>query len=116
MPFCLLPEPLRASLACVAARALCSWEPAARSHSPRASAVGCSGEKPRFSEFGERFTGDSGINRLMDDLADATRPGAPPVLMMGGGNPAQIPEVKEAIRSAMLEMLEDEEGSAPGSA
>ena len=78
--------------------------------------VGCSGEKPRFSEFGERFTGDSGINRLMDDLADATRPGAPPVLMMGGGNPAQIPEVKEAIRSAMLEMLEDEEGSAPGSA
>jgi valine--pyruvate aminotransferase len=68
-----------------------------------------------WTDFGRRFTADSGINRLMDDLADATRPGAPPVLMMGGGNPAQIPEVKEALRETMIKMLQDEPGeqSAP---
>jgi hypothetical protein len=67
------------------------------------------GDEERWSDFGKRFTADSGINRLMDDLADATRPGAPPILMMGGGNPAQIPEVKEALRETMLQLLHDDE-------
>ena len=47
-------------------------------------------DEEQWTDFGKRFTADSGINRLMDDIALATAPGAPPVLMMGGGNPAQV--------------------------
>ena len=79
---------------------------------PRAAAraLSTAPEEEKWTDFGRRFTADSGINRLMDDIALATRPGAPPVLMMGGGNPAQIPEVKEALRETMLKMLHDEPG------
>ena len=45
-----------------------------------------------FSRFAKKFTGHSGISQLMDDLADAMA-GNQDVLMLGGGNPAHIPEV-----------------------
>ena len=41
----------------------------------------------RFSLFGSKFGGDSGITGLMDDLGNALNT-ASDIIMMGGGNPA----------------------------
>jgi len=61
-------------------------------------------EKMRFSAFGDKFSGRSGILQLMDDLGKAmSSPKAP--LMLGGGNPAFIPEVQSRIRARMQAML-----------
>ena len=46
----------------------------------------------KFSKFGNRFTRDTGARQLMDDLGTAMSSEAP-VMMLGGGNPAHIPEV-----------------------
>ncbi|MEI8594322.1 valine--pyruvate transaminase [Photobacterium sp. Hal280] len=42
-----------------------------------------------FSTFGNKFARYSGITQLMDDLNDGLR--NPEAIMLGGGNPAQIP-------------------------
>ncbi|KLV03217.1 valine--pyruvate aminotransferase [Photobacterium aquae] len=42
-----------------------------------------------FSTFGDKFARYSGITQLMDDLNDGLR--NPDAIMLGGGNPAQIP-------------------------
>ncbi|MGF1726501.1 valine--pyruvate transaminase [Photobacterium nomapromontoriensis] len=44
-----------------------------------------------FSTFGDKFARYSGITQLMDDLNDGLR--TPGAIMLGGGNPAQIPEM-----------------------
>ncbi|WP_458736003.1 valine--pyruvate transaminase [Zobellella taiwanensis] len=44
-----------------------------------------------FSAFGQKFTRHSGITQLMDDLNQGLT--APNTIMLGGGNPAAIPEV-----------------------
>jgi valine--pyruvate aminotransferase len=46
----------------------------------------------KFSKFGNRFTRDTGARQLMDDLG-AAMSSEEPVMMLGGGNPAHIPEV-----------------------
>ena len=46
----------------------------------------------KFSKFGQKFTRKTGILQLMDDLGNALA-GSEPVLMLGGGNPARLPEV-----------------------
>jgi valine--pyruvate aminotransferase len=51
----------------------------------------------KLSRFGDKFCGPSGIVTLMDDLGNALRT-HPGIVMMGGGNPARIPEVLEAYR------------------
>ncbi|MDF7801127.1 hypothetical protein P4C99_16745 [Pontiellaceae bacterium B1224] len=43
-----------------------------------------------LSKFGEKFTRKAGITQLMDDLGAAMAGGD--MLMLGGGNPAHIPE------------------------
>ena len=43
-----------------------------------------------FSLFGDKFTRHSGITLLMEDLNDGLR--TPGAIILGGGNPAQIPE------------------------
>ena len=53
----------------------------------------------RISQFGENLGPHSGIIELMDDLGKAMATGD--MLMMGGGNPAIIPEVVEAFRGRM---------------
>lgn len=59
-----------------------------------------------FSRFGEKFLGDSGILRLMDDLGRGlSRPGA---IMLGGGNPSHIPAVQEVLRDRMAHILDSE--------
>ncbi|HEY5740026.1 MAG TPA: valine--pyruvate transaminase [Gammaproteobacteria bacterium] len=57
----------------------------------------------QFSDFGEHFNGYSGITHLMDDLsAGLAQPG---MVMLGGGNPAVIPEVN-AVLGKVLQQLQ----------
>ncbi len=53
-----------------------------------------------FSKFATRFTEHSGIVQLMEDLGDAMA-GEKQILMLGGGNPAHIPEVQSYFRKRM---------------
>ena len=57
-----------------------------------------------FSLFGDKFTRHSGITRLMEDLNDGLR--TPGAIMLGGGNPAQIPEMNSYFKHLLAEMLE----------
>jgi len=59
-----------------------------------------------FSEFGERLCGGSGIEELMDDLGNALAMGGPDTRMLGGGQPAHIPEVNALWRRRMEELME----------
>lgn len=57
-----------------------------------------------FSLFGDKFTRHTGIARLMEDLNDGLR--TPGAIMLGGGNPAQIPEMNTYFTNLLAEMLE----------
>lgn len=61
-----------------------------------------------LSRFGEKFTRKAGITELMDDLGAAMAGGD--MLMLGGGNPAHIPEVQERFRQRMEEILREPRG------
>ena len=58
----------------------------------------------KFSSFGNRFSSDAGIVRLMDDLGNALSVNES-MLMLGGGNPGQIPEVQARFRQRMHDIL-----------
>jgi valine--pyruvate aminotransferase len=62
-----------------------------------------------FSKFGCHLGGGSGIGELMDDLGHALASGGPDLKMLGGGQPARIPEM-DAVWSARLENLLKEIG------
>jgi valine--pyruvate aminotransferase len=53
------------------------------------------------------MSGNAGILSLMDDLGKATCSGSRPVIMMGGGNPGQVPEFQEIIRRELLAIGEN---------
>ena len=57
-----------------------------------------------FSKFGIKFTEESGILQLMDDLGEALA-ADDNWLMLGGGNPARIPEVEAKFRACMNVMM-----------
>ncbi|MFT7683547.1 MAG: valine--pyruvate aminotransferase [Moritella dasanensis] len=57
-----------------------------------------------FSLFGQRFTQFSGITQLMHDLNEGIRSGDD-VIMLGGGNPAQIPEMLARFNSEAQQLL-----------
>ena len=57
-----------------------------------------------LSDFGRRFQAYSGITHLMDDLAEGLA--QPGTIMLGGGNPATIPEVV-AVFDTVLDKLRD---------
>ncbi|EPF2508280.1 valine--pyruvate transaminase [Vibrio fluvialis] len=59
----------------------------------------------QFSTFGEKFNRYSGITQLMDDLNDGLR--TPGAIMLGGGNPAAIPEIFDYFKLTSEEMLAD---------
>ena len=65
-----------------------------------------------FTLFGKKMTGNAGILSLMDDLGKATAPGSNPVIMMGGGNPGQVPEFQEIMRRELLAIAEDRQSFA----
>lgn len=56
-----------------------------------------------FSIFGDKFTRFSGITRLMGDMNDGLR--TPGAVMLGGGNPAKIPEMQVYFQQLFQEML-----------
>ncbi len=58
----------------------------------------------QFSSFGKKLTGESGILNLMDDLGKPLPPGVVP-RMLGGGNPARIPEVDAMYRAEMESLM-----------
>jgi len=62
-----------------------------------------------WSLFGEKFTARSGILELMDDLGramDQLKQGDGELSMLGGGNPAHIPEVQALWRREMQRLLD----------
>jgi valine--pyruvate aminotransferase len=60
----------------------------------------------KFSKFGEKLTSDSGILELMDDLGKALASSEKKILL-GGGNPAHIPEIEKIYREQMEHILKD---------
>ncbi len=59
-----------------------------------------------FSDIGMRLAGPSGIQELMDDCGAALTT-HPDMRMLGGGQPAAIPEVQQLWRERMHAMLDD---------
>lgn len=60
-----------------------------------------------LSRFGNKFTGESGISRLMEDLdRGLNQAGERELYMLGGGNPALIPEMEDIFRSSAGVLLE----------
>lgn len=58
----------------------------------------------QLSNFGEKFTANTGILELMDDLGRALATGDH-VAMFGGGNPAAIPAVQNLLEDEVAAML-----------
>lgn len=56
------------------------------------------------SKFGQKLAVQSGIGQLMDDLGAVACAGHD-VLMLGGGNPAHIPQVEQCLRRRMEQIL-----------
>ena len=60
----------------------------------------------RLSKFGTKFTSRSGILQLIDDLGNALAANEN-VIMLGGGNPSDIPAVQRYFREKMQDILEN---------
>lgn len=58
-----------------------------------------------FSSFGDKFTRYSGITQLMDDLDQGLR--TSDVIMLGGGNPAEIPQMRNYFKELCVDLLQD---------
>ena len=59
-----------------------------------------------LSSFSERFTRQSGIGELMQDLNEAIGSNDPNVCMLGGGNPAIIPAVMDVFRQESQRLID----------
>lgn len=60
----------------------------------------------KLSEFGSKLSAHTGIVSLMDDLGEAVSSGRS-FHMLGGGNPARIPEVEARFRQSMQGILDN---------
>jgi valine--pyruvate aminotransferase len=60
------------------------------------------------TKFEQKFTEQSGILELMDDLGKALANANPETCMLGGGNPAHIEQIQDILRSEMSKIVEDE--------
>ena len=58
-----------------------------------------------FSKFGKRFTRHTGASELMEDMG-AAMDSTEPILMLGGGNPARIPEVEQVFKDELAAIIE----------
>ena len=61
-----------------------------------------------FSPFGRFLSSGSGILTLMEDIESAAADSAG-MRLLGGGNPARIPEGQAHFRQAMIDLLADSE-------
>ncbi len=59
-----------------------------------------------FSNYAEHYSSQSGIVQLMEDLSIAAPEGTA-LYPLGGGNPAHIQEVQDAIRDSAAELIAD---------
>jgi valine--pyruvate aminotransferase len=59
----------------------------------------------KFSKFAKKLTDHSGISLLMEDLGNAMS-GDENVLMLGGGNPAHLPEMQAFFQDRMQRIME----------
>lgn len=59
-----------------------------------------------ISRFGTKVTARTGILELMDDLGRAMSAGGPELCMLGGGNPARIPEMEHIWRDRMQALMQ----------
>ncbi|MEP2774935.1 MAG: valine--pyruvate transaminase [Luteolibacter sp.] len=64
--------------------------------------------KHPFSNIGQSLAGGSGIGELMDDLGQALAHGGPNLKMLGGGQPAQIPEINAIWQNRLSEISLDD--------
>lgn len=62
----------------------------------------------KLSAFGHKFTAESGITSLMDDLGNAMASGED-VIMMGGGNPGHVPAIQSRLREVLGELVHDDD-------
>ena len=62
----------------------------------------------QFSKFGDFLSSGSGILTLMEDIESAATSSAD-MRLLGGGNPARIPEAQDRFRRAMVDLLADGE-------
>lgn len=58
----------------------------------------------KLSNFGQRFNAHSGIAHLMDDLNEGLQ--QEDVVMLGGGNPAAIPQVLKHLQNTLSDLLQ----------
>ena len=58
-----------------------------------------------FSKFGNKFTRPNGITQLMDDLGKANSSDDPDIVMLGGGNPAIIPESNAVFVEELQQLI-----------
>jgi valine--pyruvate aminotransferase len=63
-----------------------------------------------FSNFGQHLGCGSGIEELMDDLGHAMASGGPDLKMLGGGQPARIPEMNAVWRRRLEELMAETGG------
>jgi valine--pyruvate aminotransferase len=63
-----------------------------------------------FSSFGEHLGKGSGIGELMDDLGHALASGTSELKMLGGGQPARIPQINAVWRRRLEELMEEPGG------
>jgi len=60
-----------------------------------------------LSKFGTKFTRQSGINQLMKDLGEAYTSDLPGLCMLGGGNPAFVPEAQDLFGKEMERLIDN---------
>jgi len=58
-----------------------------------------------YSNFGTKFTQPNGITQLIEDLGDAKNSNNPNIVMLGGGNPALVPEVNNFLSMSYKSLL-----------
>lgn len=61
----------------------------------------------KLSKFGRKFTRQSGINQLMVDLGEAYASNHPDLCMLGGGNPAFVPEAQALFAKEMERLIDN---------
>lgn len=62
-----------------------------------------------LSRFGEKFTRQSGVGQLMVDLGEAYQSNHPDLCMLGGGNPAFIPQAQALFAKEMESLIDNKQ-------
>ncbi|MCX9458410.1 valine--pyruvate transaminase, partial [Vibrio cholerae] len=60
-----------------------------------------------FSQFGEKFMRPAGVTQMMSDLEDGIY--SADTVMLGGGNPASIPEIEAYIAQQLATLQQQGE-------